>query len=161
MVKQEIKEEDGIHKEWYKKAKEQSLESLPAFLKHLTEDYKHDYGTICHAVASAALAAANAVDHSPGGGITGFQAGAIMWEFVQHWLGYEDEPLRLVKYEEMLYPQYEHSFAKTISKDTWEWLRERAKSLLSEQHGISSVRIHWESIAGGKVPFGYRVREAD
>jgi len=68
-----IREEDGIQKEWYEEARKMTVEQLPMFLKKLVEDYQHDYGTICHAVAAGALSAAHAVNHSPTGGITGFQ----------------------------------------------------------------------------------------
>ena len=80
-----ITEEMKIHEEWYKQAKEQTLETLPAFLNHLINDYGHDYGTICHAIAAGAIGAAYALERSPQGGITGFQAGCIMWCFIRHW----------------------------------------------------------------------------
>lgn len=66
-----ITEDDGIHNGWYEEAKQHTTKTLPVFIQHLTEDYRHDYGTICHAVAAAALAAAHAVDHAPCGGVTG------------------------------------------------------------------------------------------
>src|SRR5690349_20327046 len=70
-----ITEESGEHKQWYvdAHAPEMTLETLPEFLRHLTEDYHHDYGTICHALAAGAIATAYAMDRSPQGGITGFQ----------------------------------------------------------------------------------------
>jgi len=74
-----------IKAQWQKKAKEATVETLPQFLKELTEDYEHDYGTIVHATTEAAIAACHAVDASPQGGITGFQAGCIMWQFISEW----------------------------------------------------------------------------
>ena len=74
---QQITEEMGIHKEWMKRARDMTMADLPEFLRELTEDYDHDYGTICHAIAAAAVAAAWSVERTPQGGITGFQAGAI------------------------------------------------------------------------------------
>jgi len=153
--------------QWRKEASEQTLETLPAWLKHLSEDYNHDYGTICHAIASAAYAAARAMDNTPQGGITGFQAGAIMWEFVRLWNGIEG-PCRLLQYENMLYPQYEDRYGKTISKSTFEWLQKTAKTKLAE---VAEARLagrhepnpdmlaHWQSIVDGKVPFGYKIVE--
>ena len=46
------------------------------------DTHRQDYGTICHAMAAAAIAGASCMDHMPNadGGITGFQAGAVMWE---------------------------------------------------------------------------------
>ena len=136
-----------------------TLDDLPEFLRELTEDYGHDYGTICHAVAAGAVAAAWAVEHSPAGGITGFQAGCVMWEFIRHWQNSgTHKPLRLVDYENMLYPQYDHAFEKTISPDTWKHLQRKARELLADRSSAaSSVVNHWRSIADGTPPFGYRV----
>ena len=119
----------AIKEEWLKKAKKATIETLPAFLKELTEEYSHDYGTICHAVAIGAIAAAWAVDHSPTGGITGFQAGCIMWEFIRHWnFSSNKTGLRIIDYDNFLYPQYEDSYQKTISKDTWKAIQDAAKA---------------------------------
>lgn len=157
---QQIKEEQGVHEDWYKEARKQTLETLPGFLKKLTEDYGHDYGTICHAIAAGAIGAAWAVERCPQGGITGFQASAVMWEFIQKWESIEG-PLRLIRYELMLYPQYEEQFAnKTIQKSTWEYLQKIAGEKLDNPdngnaHG--DVKKHWRSILNGQVPFGYEV----
>jgi hypothetical protein len=150
-----------VHLQWYQDAKTQTVDTLPEFVRHLTDDYEHDYGTICHAITAAALAAAHAVDHSSSGGITGFQAGAIMWEFIQEWQDLWDQPLRLVHYEHMLYPQYDRDFAQLITPSTWRWLQEQATKHLRESGGSVSVRQHWESIVAGVVPFGFFVAEEE
>ena len=169
----DVTEESGIQKEWYADVDNvKTVADLTEFVRHLTEDYRHDYGTICHAVAAAALAAAKTVDRSPSGGITGFQAGAIMWEFIRHWIKKEG-PLRLIEYQEMLYPQKEDHF-RTISKSTWEWLQKEARELLDGRKNRNpdgsvfsdsvdahpEVTAHWKSIAAGTIPFGYTVKEA-
>lgn len=153
-----ITEEMGVHEKWYERANAMTLAGLPEFLRELTEDYTHDYGTICHAVAAGAVAAARAIDRSPTGGITGFQAGCIMWEFVRRWLR-EDNPLRLVNYGNMLYPQYERYFAKLVSADTWKWLQERATGFLSKETAHDDVFSHWKRIAEGRLPWGYEIGE--
>ena len=84
-VKQ-IKEEDKVQEEWYTESRHMTVENLPKFFQKLTEQYGHDYGTICHAMAAGALATMRAMDKTPQGGITGFQAGAIMWEFIKRWM---------------------------------------------------------------------------
>lgn len=154
----QITEEEGLQKEWYAEAREMTMEKLPAFLEKLTTQYGHDYGTICHAVASAAIAAAWAVERSPQGGITGFQAGCIMWEFIQHWMTeYKDTPARIIKYEDMLYPQYEDKFT-SISKETWEFLQNKAREKLAESPDAHEAVIHqWKMVANGQVPFGYKI----
>lgn len=142
---------------WKQEAKKQTLETLPGFLNNLAE-YPHDYNSICIALAMGAVAAATALDHSPRGGITGFQSVAVMWEFMRHWEGVEF-PARLVRYENMLFPQYERHYQKTINQETWDWLQDTAKKYLEDRGTLASERVvaHWKSVAAGKVPFGYTV----
>lgn len=157
---QAITEEDDIQAEWYKESKDITLETLPAFLAKLTADYEHDYGTIVHAVAAGAIAAACAINKSPTGGITGFQAGAVMWQFITEWnLGYKDKPLRLVDYSQMLYPQHEHDFQRTITQSTWTYLKEQAVKELKGFDGHSKVKAHLQSIIDGIIPFNFTVKE--
>lgn len=162
--KQVITEADNVHAQWFVDAKTQTLATLPEFLRHLSQDYAHDYGTICHALSAAAVAAATAMDKSETGGITGFQAGCVMWGFVAHWLGEVDKPMRLMKYENLLYPQYATDFAKTVTPDTARWVKEQAKAKLAEVRDgddfISpTVVAHWRALANGILPFGFTVEE--
>lgn len=159
-----ITEKDHLEEVWFKEASKQTLESLPAFLNHLAKDYEHDYGTICYAVAAAALGAVNAFDRSPQGGITGFQAGQVLWVIIRWWFGNNTNKcgFRLVDYDEMLYPQYEYKFEKVIKSEILDNLKNRAKELLEMSHDVhisSEVWDHWLSIADGKAPFGYTVEE--
>jgi hypothetical protein len=134
-------------------------EDLAKFVHHLMDDYSHDYGTVCHALGYAALAGAKVADRHPGqGGITGFQAGFVMWTFIRQW-AHEDGPMKLVKFSNMLYPQYDDKFAPTISKSTWEWLQSEAERLLQESGACAAGPVveHWKSIVAGKVPFGHTV----
>lgn len=157
-----VTEEEKVHLEWYKEASKQTLDTLPEFMRKLSEDYSHDYGTVCHMVAAGAVAAAWAMNQSKGaqGGITGFQAGAVMWEFIRHWNhSGEDKPMRLLDYNDLLYPQYAHKF-QVISKSTWEWAQEKAKeNLKNSSYANPEVIAHWRSVAEGFVPFGLRVGE--
>lgn len=150
---------------WFRKADEvRTLDDLSAFLKHLTTAYRHDYGTIVHAIVAGCIATAKAIDRSPVGGITGFQASCAMWGFITRFMHYEKQPMRLVRYEEMLYPQYAYKFARTITPDTWKWLQDEAKKHLAlfesgERPCARAVRDHWASIAAGTVPFGYSISD--
>ena len=157
---QQITEEMNLHEKWYVDAKEQTLETLPAFLKELSE-LGHDYGTICHALGAAAVAAASAMNHAPCGGITGFQAWFVMWGFVRGWLKNHNKcGMMLVDYDDMLYPQYDYKFDKTITSGTWTEIQAQAQANLDENNGAHpDVIAHWESIVRGKVPFGYKVRD--
>ena len=80
MSRKPITEDMYLQDEWYKRGKSMKPEDFPEFFRELTEDYEHDYGTVCHAMAAIGLAAMRAFDRSEGarGGITGFQAGCVM-----------------------------------------------------------------------------------
>ena len=137
------------------------LKRFPLFMDHVMNDYVHSYGTVCHAVAACGIAAAYAANKMDGarGGLTGFQASFVMWDFIRQWqYSYNKCGLRIVDYDNMLYPQYEDKFQKTITKDVWESLqREAKKSLENSDYAAERVVRHWQSIVNGKVPFGYRV----
>lgn len=140
---------------------------LPQFIEQvmgtvadvMDKDMSRGYGAAPAAVAACAVAAAWAANsHEKAGGITGFQASFVMWEFIKRWMR-KEAPMMLVDYDLMLYPQYEYRFRKTLSKDTWEWLRSEAKRRLGSEDAHPNVRAHWVSIAEGRVPFGYSVSE--
>jgi len=162
MEKQTITEESEIHKEWAKEVAEMTMEKLLEFIRKLTNDYNHDYGTVCHAVACAAIAAAKAVMRTDAcNGITGFQAGAIQWEIIKLWGLYpEGSNLRMIDYNDLLYPQYWYKF-KAIKPSVWEETKKKAKKLLAvENYGSELVRKHWQSIVNDVVPFGLLVEES-
>lgn len=150
-------DELALTKEWQEEARKQTLDTLPAFLMKLAK-VDHDYGTICRAIAAAAVGAAHAMNRTPRGGITGFQASCVTWDFLEHW-GHIEPPATITRYGDMLYPQNEERF-RTISKDTWEHLQTEARKLIAERdgHAHPAVRAHWQTIADGTVPFGYSVR---
>lgn len=155
-----------IIEQWYKDAPKQTIETLPEFMSHVLNDYYHDYGTICKAIGACAIAAAWAANASPGsrGGITGFQAGAAMREFIRHWSRTNNKTgMCLIDYDDMIYPQYENRFAKTITKGLMESLVKEAKKHIAEYESNSKsmvhpdVLAHWKEIAQGIPPFGYKV----
>lgn len=161
MSEQAINEEMHLEKEWFAEAMKQTPETLMGFINHVMNDYNHDYGTVCHAVAACAIAAAWAANKAPGacGGITGFQAGFVMWDFIRQWEFSSNKcGLKIVDYDNMLYPQYAPKFAKTISKDTWVLLQKEAAERLKDcEYCRSDVINHWKGIVAGNVPFGYTV----
>ena len=156
------KDKDTIE-QWYKDASKQTIDTLPDFMNHVLKDYKHDYGTICKAIGACAIAAAWAANASPQGGITGFQAGEVMWDFIRNWNYRSNEcGLRIVDYDNMLYPQYENKFAKTITLRIMDNLMKEARKLLQKDANSNfkahpEVRAHWERIAQGFPPFGYEL----
>lgn len=158
-----ITEEMRVHEDWYNEARNITIEKLPEFIKKLTTEYEHDYGTICHAIASSAIATCWAIDKSPQGGITGFQAGAIMWEFIRNWMYSMNElGLKIINYDDLMYPQNRERFEKTISQRTWEKLKYLAKNELDKvvngEQAHPDVIAHWRSIVDDVVPFGFVVK---
>lgn len=148
------------YENWYAEAKNQTLETLPEFMERILNE-PQSYSSIVEAIAACAVGAAWAADRSDNGGITGFQGSCVMWRFIQNWMRLEDScGLRLINYDDMLYPQYEDAFTKkTINKEIWEAMQKKATELWLEGSGSERVRDHWHSIMQGNVPFGYKVKD--
>ena len=148
------------YEKWYAEAKKQTLETLPAFMKKILDE-PQDYNSIVEAVAACAVGAAWAADHHENGGITGFQGSCVMWRFIQYWMHlYDSCGLKMIDYDKMLYPQYEDEFTKkTINKETWDAMQNKATELWLEGGAVERVRNHWRSIMEGNVPFGYKVKD--
>lgn len=163
---EQINEEQHLEKQWFEEAHNQTIETLPNFIDHIMNDYQHDYGTICHALSACALAAVWAANKHEQGGITGFQAGFVLWDFIREWM-YSDNrtALKIVDYDKMLFPQYADRFDKTISKKTFEGIQEAAKENLNRinngEEAHPDVIKHWKSIVAGNVPFGYKIKDND
>ena len=160
---QKISEEEGIHKAWYDEAHGITVATLPKFINHLLTDYEHDYGTICHAIAAGSIATAYAMNKDEKqGGITGFQAGAIMWKFIQQWnYPVNKTGLRIIDYDNLLYPQYADKFQNILTPNQAEIIKNEAAVLLREnrEYAHPDVLRHWERLAQGELPFGFIVRE--
>lgn len=156
-----VTEDMQPEKEWYEQAKHiETVEELSKFINHLLHDYHHDYGTVCKAIGASAVACANLGAHDQC--ITSFQAGFIMWEFIRHWTKEFNEcGLRLIDYDDFLYPQYGDKYDKVISELTWKAIQKKAMELLSKDDGraCQEVKQHWKSIVNGVVPFGYKVKD--
>lgn len=136
-----------------------SFTGLTKFLKDVTENYGNGYGEAPRSIAQACLAVAYFLSDKYG--ITGFQAGFVMWDFMFGWLyKYNKCGLKITDWDNMLYPQYYDKFEKTIERDTWNALQEQAKKNLKEKPGAAPRVIeHWQSIVDGVVPFGYVVKD--
>ena len=151
--------EAEFKKEFYEKAsKVKTKDDLDSFLNEITS-YSHDYGTIVYGCMSAMKAAFNYVNRCDQGGITGFQAGCIMWECIREFGMFgENSRLRILNNADLLYPQMEYKFRRSIDSETWRFLQKEAKANLEKTKNASpNVIRHWESIAAGKTPFGFEV----
>ena len=162
--------EAGLRELLKKEVEGVTMETLPTFME-LALNRSHDYGTICVAIGMCAVAAAKAADRSEHGGITGFQAGAVFWEFLRGWGVFGEGPKRIVNYSNLLYPQHEYDFT-TISQDTWDWVKEEAARLIKETEttgkvgkpfGVTpapQVLAHWKMIVeSDRPPFGLVVKD--
>ena len=148
----------SILKEWRNKARTiKSIEEFNEFYNHLIEDYHYDYGAMCYVVGLLAVASASLGAYIEG--ITGFQAGCAMWEFIEDWYYSNNKTgLRIINYDDMLYPQYAYKFNKTISPECWRSLKEEAsKNFQKSKNAHPDVVNHWISIMKGDIPFGYTV----
>jgi len=133
-----------------------TIENLTEYLTQLL-DREHNYNTIAEAIIAGLRASLKAMDRHPNAGITGFQHGWIVHHFLHKELSIKG-PAQLLKYEDMLYPQYRNHFEKTITEDTWKYLQDAAKKRLEETNGPHpNVKAHWEAIVEGKIPFGYSI----
>lgn len=155
-----VTEEQHPEEAWFAEARKMKMEDLPAFIDKMMNGYIHDYGTVCHAVSACAIAAAWAAADKEG--ITGFQAGFVMWDFICNWTKTHNEcGLKLIDFDDMLYPQYKYKFDKrTISSNTWKLIQAKAKENLERSsYAHPDVIQHWRSIVDGHVPFGYSVSD--
>lgn len=137
-----------------------TFEDLTTFLKDVEENYNFDYGVAPRAMAQASVAVAYYL--SDKFGITGFQAGFVMWDFIFDWMYRDNEcGMKIVDYDDMLYPQYDYKFGKVIRSSTWANIQKKANRYLKEdsEHAHPDVIAHWKSIVDGKVPFGYVVKD--
>ena len=157
--KEIVTEDMHPEKAWFAEAGKMTEEEFPEFFKRIIQGYEHDYGTACHAVAAVALGAAWAACSDANIGLSGFQAGFVMWDFIKNWTKSGNEcGLRLVDYDDMLYPQYARKFDKVIDTYTWDAIQKKAQEKLEkEDYACSVVTEHWKKIVEGIVPFGYRV----
>ncbi len=151
--------EKDFRNKYYKQLNGHTLEDLPVFVKKMMDE-SLGYGSVCCAVAASAIAAAWVANKQEHGGITGFQADCVMWEFIRQW-NYKSNRtgLRILDYDNLLYPQYEDYFDKTISLDCWRALQKEARYNIETGNATDRVRAHWQSIIDGTVPFGFLVKE--
>ena len=159
MGKQNLSEENSkeLIEQWEKEAKEvKTPDELALFVTKLITEYTHDYGTVVRATTAVMMASFSVVDKSPQGGITSFQAGFIAWDMIKEFMGIQGAA-KILDYDNLLYPQYSEKFEKTLTKELWEQIQQKAKGKLSEnnEHTNSRVISHWQSIVNGVLPFGF------
>ena len=136
------------------------IEELADLIKEVETKFNYDYGVAPRCIGAVSAVVANYLSYKMG--ITSFQAGCAMWDFIQSYIYTSNKcGLKLVDYDNMLYPQCDYKFEKTISKETWELLQKQAKENLEKDSdfAVKAVVEHWKSIVNGNAPFGYVVEE--
>lgn len=155
-IMKKITAQMGEHEKWYNQASRVTTFTLHEFIRHLTKDYLHDDETMCHAMVAAGLAAMKAVAGSRR--LTGEQAAFIMWTFIYKWMYPNNQAgMALLNYDNLLFPEFEKQFDKTIPKNCFEKLQEQAKDLLGEEGINEEMREHLQSIVDGIPPFGLKI----
>lgn len=144
-----------------KRAEKVTMSTLNDFLAELAAT-PTTHETEPNIVAAAGIAAAWAMNDSIGS-LCNMGASYVMWEFIKHWMG-KSGPMRLLCFEDMLYPQYEYRFEKTLDFETAEWLRISAHNKMQEwfkgTYAVDpGVFWHWHRLDSGELPFGYRKEE--
>lgn len=150
--------------EYLEEAKKQTPSTVGEFIQKLSKE-KFTYNSEVNYTMVAMVAAQSAISNrSDSAGMTGFQASCLYLSLADQLLVKDPgSPVGITLYEQMLYPYYKDNFtSRTISSDTFEWLQNKARILLQEftpDDVLPSVIKHWNSIANGKAPFGYKVKQ--
>lgn len=154
-----MKEQDYKKYIYNKADRVETKEDLDNLLNEVIKSKDLTYGTIVYAISGCMKAVARYIDRSEAGGITGFQASFIGWEMVKDFMVSNNKTgMKLINYDELLYPQYRYKFKKEISETLWKMLQQEAKKLLkTAPDAHPRVIKHWQSIVDGKVPFGFKV----
>ena len=136
-----------------------SIDDIMNYIQNVRDNYDIGYEKDQKEIEQDALATSYYMEEMFG--ITGFQAGFVMWDFIKDWSFRGNKcGLKIVNYDDMLYPQYNHKFQKTISKDTFEALQKAAEDNLKKGgYANPNVIKHWKSIVDGNVPFGYIIED--
>lgn len=164
--KVEINEDMGLQDQWYEKAISRfSFQELPNFFNHVFNDFSHTKETFAHAMVAALLATAYAVDKSvPASKELRLELkhlSLINHAFSQLFLN--SGPCRIIQFFFMLFPENKFKFEKVIDEKVWNYLVNQAKIFLDhdKKNGLkttdAATRAHWETIANGELPWGYKL----
>ena len=144
----------------YSLAKHQTPETIGKFINDVMSMDDIDYGTVVDCIAACAIAGAAAGDNHKNGGITGFQAGYVMWQFIRNYIyEYNKCGLRMIDWDKMLYHQDESLFDKVIPQNVFERLQKQAKEEIQIEWLSEEQKQHLQSIIDGIPPFGYTLQK--
>ena len=118
-----------------------------------------DYGNVIDCIAACAIAGAAAADNHKRGGIAGFQAGYVMWQFIRNYMYKHNKcGLRMIDWDNMLYYQDKALFDKNIPQNVFERLQNQAKEEIQIKRLSEKQKQHLQNIIDGIPPFGYSIK---
>lgn len=141
--------------------KVESPEELAELAKEICEKFNFDYGVVPRSIGAFLVVAANYFCHEMG--VTGFQAGFIMYDFIRGFMYPHNKcGIRVVDYDELLYPQYIEKHT-TIPESVWNNIMREAKTKLDEDkvYCHPCVVQYWQDVSKGIVPKEIRIKKDD
>lgn len=161
MITIDEEKDDALIRSWTEEARKvENMDQFKQLYEKLTGEYQHDYGSSIKATGALMIAAFELMERSSSGGFTGFQVSFLPWMMIDEFMSLGKCGQRILDFEKILYPQYDHNFEKVISERVHEQLIEKAKSNLENTTNCADeVRKRWELIASGELPEGWRVSE--
>ena len=150
-------------KDWFEDVEKQTLETLPDFMKRIFEDLEHDRENPEQAVAACALAAYYASASKAELSVS--QRAFVKWDILRKgWNVGEKTGAKIIDYDVMIYPECEWIFNPVIPQRTFAKVQRLAEEKLKSENleDIPEYVVnHWRKIAGGKVPFNWKVDKED
>lgn len=147
------------HEAWYAEACTMTLDKLQEFLRMMLATRPDSKLGIYHAFVAGALATIVAMATANAQPLTAQASDRVMFIFITRWKGIVG-PIKLLRFESMLYPALKSSFDSVISPEIWGYLQSRAQRLLLDPKQRSRTwREHWTRIVTGEIPFGWKLEE--
>jgi hypothetical protein len=154
-MKQLVKANDGLQEQWYEQARQQTLETMPEFIRYLLDEYSHDAQTIVHAMVAGCLATLSAMNAHPEGDLGPSQSSQLLGLFIRKWARL-DGPAKIMSWAALLDPEYEDQCMR-VPEEVSLYLRSLARQVLdSKTYKNESHRIHLERIEQGEMPWGFK-----
>ena len=127
-----------------------SESELIRFIRNITKE-NDEYGKAVYCMSLASVATFQYMSHILG--VTGFQASCADMDFLSRTRNLE--MWEILSYEDMLYPQYNYKFENVITRDVFNWMRNKAEiNITSHPDAHPDVITHWRNIVKGIVPLG-------
>ena len=157
MEKKFIVEADGVHNDWYVKAREQKLDTLHDFLSHMLNDFSHDQQTIVHAITAGCMGTIAAMDAHSEGGLGASQTSQLLGMFIRKWARIEG-PAKIMSWAGLLNPANEDQMVG-VPKEIATWLKQvSAKALEDGKFQGEAHKAHLGTLANGELPWGFRTQ---